>query len=64
MTASALTIVASGAWWQRTIGYKIMGNEIWRFLLILVVVMVAMAAGKIIQFGINTYTSEETKNAA
>ncbi|NIP23227.1 MAG: mechanosensitive ion channel [Phycisphaerae bacterium] len=61
MTASALTIIASGAWWQRTIGYKIMGNEIWRFLLILAVVMVAMAAGKIIQFAINTFTTRRNK---
>jgi MscS family membrane protein len=61
MTASALTIIASGDWWQRTIGYKIMGNEVWRFLLILVVVLVAMAVGKIIQFAINTFTTRRNK---
>ncbi|MHC4694271.1 MAG: mechanosensitive ion channel family protein [Planctomycetota bacterium] len=61
MTASVLTIIASVDWWQKTIGYKIMGNEIWRFLLILVVVLVAMTTGKIIQFAINTYTTRRNK---
>jgi len=61
MTASALTIIASGDWWQRTIGYKIMGNEIWRFLLILAVVLGAMAAGRSIQFAINAFTTRRNK---
>jgi len=57
MTAPALTIIASGNWWQRTIGYKIIGNEIWRFLLVLLVVLVAMAAGKIVQFTISSFAA-------
>jgi MscS family membrane protein len=61
MTTSSLTIIASGDWWQTTIGYRIMGNEVWRFLLILVVLLVVMAAGKIIQFAINTYTTQRNK---
>jgi len=61
MTASALTIIASGDWWQRTIGYKIMGNEVWRFLLILTVLLVAMAAGKLIQFAIDIFTTRRSK---
>jgi MscS family membrane protein len=55
MIDSILYIVASGGWWQRTIGYKIIGNEIWRFLLILLVVLVAMVVGKIVQFGFNSF---------
>ncbi len=61
MTASALTIIASGDWWQRTIGYKIMGNEVWRFLLLLLVVIVAMAVGRIVQFAINNYAGRRDK---
>jgi len=61
MTSSALTIIASGDWWQRTIGYKIMGNEVWRFLLILTVLLVAMAAGKLIQFAIDIFTTRRSK---
>ncbi len=61
MTASSLTIVASGDWWQRTIGYRIMGNEVWRFLLLLLVVIVAMAVGRIVQFAINNYAGRRDK---
>ena len=61
MMVSAQTIIASGDWWRATIGYKIMGNEVWRFLLILVVLLVVMAAGKILQFAINTFTARRDK---
>jgi len=61
MIVSAQTIVASSDWWQRTIGYKIIGNELWRFLLLLLVVLVAMAAGKIVQFAINIFTARRDK---
>ena len=56
-----VTIIASGDWWQRTIGYKIMGNEVWRFLLLLLVVIVAMAVGRIVQFAINNYAGRRDK---
>jgi len=56
-----VTIIASGDWWQRTIGYKIIGNEIWRFLLLLLVVLVAMAVGRIVQFAINNYAGRRDK---
>lgn len=61
MTASALTIIASSDWWQRTIGYRIMSNEVWRFLLLLLVVIVAMAVGRIVQFAINNYAGRRDK---
>ena len=61
MTASTLHIIASGGWWQRTIGYKIIGNEVWRFLLILLVVLVAMVVGKIVQFGFNSFAARRDK---
>jgi len=61
MKASALAIIASANSWQRTIGYKIIGNEIWRFLLLLLLVLVAMAAGQIVQFAINHYAARRDK---
>ena len=61
MMVSAQTIIASSDWWQRTIGYKIIGNEIWRFLLLLLVVLVAMAVGRIVQFAINNYAGRRDK---
>ncbi|MHC4111849.1 MAG: mechanosensitive ion channel family protein [Planctomycetota bacterium] len=61
MTASGLTIIASGDWWQTTIGYRIMGNEVWRFLVVLLVVLVAMATGKIVQFAINSFAARRDK---
>ena len=61
MVVSAQTIIASSDWWQRSIGYKIIGNEVWRFLLILLVVLAAMATGKIFQFAINSFTARRDK---
>ena len=61
MMVSAQTIIASGDWWRATIGYKIMGNEVWRFLLLLGVLLVVMAAGKVVQFAINNYAGRRDK---
>jgi len=57
MTASALTkLVGSGDWWANSINYEIIkGNAIWRFALVLLVVLVAMALGRIVQYGIESY---------
>ena len=57
MTASALTkLLASGDWWARTINYEIIkGNAIWRFALVLLVILVTMALGRIMQYGIESY---------
>ena len=57
MTASALTkLLASGDWWARTISYEIIkGNAIWRFALVLLVILVTMALGRIMQYGIESY---------
>ncbi|MGB2807952.1 MAG: mechanosensitive ion channel family protein [Sedimentisphaerales bacterium] len=61
MMVSAQTIIASGGWWRATIGYRIMGNEVWRFLILLLVVLVAMAVGRIVQFAINNYAGRRDK---
>jgi MscS family membrane protein len=57
MTASALTkLLASGDWWAMTISYEIIkGNAIWRFALVLLVILVTMALGRIMQYGIESY---------
>jgi len=57
MTASALTkLLASGGWWTEVINDEIIrGNEIWRFALVLLVILVTMALGRIMQYGIESY---------
>ncbi len=57
MTASALTkLLASGGWWSETINDEIIrGNAIWRFALVLLVILVTMVAGRIMQYGIESY---------
>ena len=57
MTASALTkLLASGDRWTETISYEIIkGNAIWRFALVLLVILVTMALGRIMQYGIESY---------
>jgi len=60
MAASALTklLAASDLWLKTEI---IKGNEIWRFGLVLLVVLVAMVAGRIVQFVINNYAGRRDK---
>lgn len=49
-------------WWDKTINYEIIeGNAIWRFFLVLVVVLVAMAAGRIAPYFINSYAFRRDK---
>jgi len=49
-------IIASGDWWAKTINYEIIkGNAIWRFGLVLLVILVTMALGRIMQYGIESY---------
>jgi len=57
MTALALTkLLGSGDWWANIINYPIVrGNSLWRFLLVLLVVLVAMAVGRIVQYAIDSY---------
>ncbi len=44
-------------WWSAIINYEIIkGNSIWRFALVLLVVLLAMVAGRIVQFAMSGYT--------
>lgn len=55
-------IMLAAAWWPKTINYEIIkGNEIWRFLLVLLTILVAMALGRIVQFFINAYAERIRK---
>ena len=61
MTESA-AIMGSAAWLLKTINYEIIkGNAIWRFALVLLVVLVAMAAGRIVQFSFNSYAARRAE---
>jgi MscS family membrane protein len=56
MTALVLTIIASANSWKSTVNYEIIkGNAIWRFALVLLVILVTMALGRIMQYGIESY---------
>ncbi len=62
MTASVTAITGLADWLPKTINYEIIkGNAIWRFGLVLLVVLAAMAAGRIIQFAINSYAKRLAK---
>ena len=62
MTASITPIIGLADWLLKTVNYEIIkGNAIWRFALVLLVVLVAMAAGRIVQFAINSYAKRLAK---
>jgi len=62
MTVSVATMLGEAQWWSKTISYEIVrGNTIWRFLLMLLVVVAAMAAGRIVQFIISGYAGRLAK---
>jgi MscS family membrane protein len=62
MTVSATTITGLGDWLTKTIDYEIInGNAIWRFGLVLLIVLAAMAAGRIIQFAVNSYSGRRAQ---
>jgi len=55
-------LLAAGDWWANTINYEIVkGNPIWRFVLVLLVIIVVLAAGRVIQFAINSYASKRER---
>ena len=68
MMASVLTkVIASGDWLVRIVNYEIIkGNAVWRFALVLLAVLVAMAAGRTAQYGIESYVRrrEEKKGVS
>ncbi len=57
MTASVTAIIGLADWLPKIIK----GNAIWRFGLVLLVVLAAMATGRIVQFAINSYAKRLAK---
>ena len=57
MTALILTkVVGVADWWAKTVNYEIIrGNALWRFGLVLLVILTAMVAGRIAQYTISSY---------
>ncbi len=57
MTVLALSeLLASGGWLGKLVNYPIVrGNGVWRFLLVLLIVLVTMAVGRIAQYAITSY---------
>jgi len=61
MTESA-AIMGFADWLLKTVNYEIIkGNAIWRFGLVLLVVLLAMAAGRIAQFTMHLYTGRRVQ---
>ncbi|MEA3297166.1 MAG: mechanosensitive ion channel, partial [candidate division Zixibacteria bacterium] len=62
MTVSVGAILGAADWWSKTVNYEIVtGNTIWRFVLVLLVVIATMAAGRIVQFAISGYAGRLAK---
>ena len=58
MTSLLAATAGKSGWWDAIVNYEIIkGNTIWRFALVLLVVLVTMVAGRIIQFVISGYAS-------
>jgi len=55
-------LIGSADWWHKTINYEIVsGNAIWRFGLVLLVILVTMILGRIVQFTLNNYALQRQK---
>jgi len=57
MTLSVLTgFLASGGWFAEIINYQLIrGNAVWRFALMLVTLLAVLAAGRIVQYAIESF---------
>lgn len=56
MALVSTNIIGLANWWAKTIDYQIIkGNAIWRFALVLLVILVTMVLGRIMQYGIESY---------
>lgn len=56
------TILGVGDWWSKMVGYELVrGNAIWRFGLVLLAVLVALVAGRVVQFLVSGYATRLAK---
>jgi len=62
MITEATAVMTAGDWLSKIVNYEIIrGNAIWRFGLVLLIVLAALIAGRIIQFAINSYALRVAK---
>jgi len=62
MQTSITSIIAETGIWDKTINYQIViGNAIWRFALILIVLIITLALGRIAQFSVDGYATRLEK---
>ena len=61
MSLWLLAEVASDNSLTNIIGHKFLGNQIWRFGIVLIVVLVATAVGRIVQYFVNSYAERREK---
>ena len=62
MTLVFAKSLAVAGLWSKTVNYEIIeGNTIWRFVLLLIVILAAMAAGRIAQFIMTSYAAKLEK---
>jgi MscS family membrane protein len=58
----AIDAVAESSLWDKTINYELVtGNPVWRFAMILIVLIITLAVGRIIQFFIENYAKRLEK---
>jgi MscS family membrane protein len=56
MTSVLAGVIGLTDWARQIFGYELIrGNELWRFLLLLLVVLAAMVVGRIVQFAVSRY---------
>lgn len=62
MTYSPFILMESSSWFDKTINYEIIqGNALWRFGLMLIVILLSLATGRIVQFITNRYANRLTE---
>jgi hypothetical protein len=59
---SSIAILAEAEWFRKVVNYEVMaGNELWRFGALLLVLLAAMAGGRIFQFFLTNYADAREK---
>jgi len=62
ITRGSSDVIASAEWLFKTVNYELIrGNPIWRFVLVLLVLLITLAAGRIVQFFIGSFVRRREK---
>ena len=58
------TALAETGWWPKTVNYEILpGNPIWRLAIVLLVLLLTLAAGRVVQFALNSIALRRERKA-